>query len=80
MLDKRPGLSIALILLFPFFVLITIFLLLPPDHRPYACSAGFHPVCIRAESRDDFIIKDGCLVNRHDPHAARLCHEYKIYR
>lgn len=45
-----------------------------------ACSAGFNSVCIRADSREDFIIKDNCLVNRHDPMSARLCGEYKIYR
>lgn len=50
----------------------------PSDHL--ACSAGFNSVCIRADSREDFIIKDNCLVNRHDPMSARLCGEYRIYR
>lgn len=74
------------ILLFLFrYSVIVIFLLsallltsLRPVHR--ACSSGFHPVCISSESRDDLIVKDGCLIDRNRPSEARLCGEYKIVK
>lgn len=59
--------------------IVFVWLVFRPSYH-LACSAGFSSFCIRADSREDFIIKDNCLVNRHDPMSARLCGEYRIYR
>lgn len=73
----------VLLFLFVLFIFALVFFLyvifsLQPVYR--ACSSGWSPVCISSKSRDDLIVKDGCLIDRNRPSEARLCGEYKIFK
>lgn len=60
-------------------VIVAILWLLGSGAETYvACSPGYDSVCIDANQKSDFEVKDGCITNKDNPSDGQVCGSYSI--